>query len=372
MRVLSGTGYNYAFATPRAEPGFSMRRARFRDFGRLWRPLSGFAVVDPRLPADLIHAYNGPPTRLVPFVVSYESYLPRVLGGFGGEAFKRVVQGALAADRCRLLAPLSRHAAQLTRAFNADFRRLDVLEAKMRVIAPSVPALADTSAVRDIGQGPLELIFVGNHFGRKGGLACLYLSDLLERAGVAHRLHVIGRREFGIDIWTDTEADFYEAALAADRPSVTFHARLPNAEVLALLARAHFMLLPTLDDTYGFSLLEAMASGCVGVAPAIRAIPEIIEHRRTGLLLEAEVDELGRWRGLEADRARRAAPAYRTRLEETQRAYAGQAFAEITRLLDDPGAYRAMAAAALAHVAREHHPLRQAETWGQAYRAALA
>lgn len=69
--------------------------------------------------------------------------------------------------------------------------------------------------------------------------------------------------------------------------SVTYRGVVSGDEKRRLLARAHFLLLPTSYDNEGqpISILEAMAIGCVPIATDYRGISEMIEDGRSGLLV---------------------------------------------------------------------------------------
>jgi glycosyltransferase involved in cell wall biosynthesis len=69
---------------------------------------------------------------------------------------------------------------------------------------------------------------------------------------------------------------------------------LSFSEVRRLLAKTDFLLLPTLDDSFGYSVVEAMAAGAVPLATRIRALPEIITQNKDGVLLDVNVTPEGR------------------------------------------------------------------------------
>jgi glycosyltransferase involved in cell wall biosynthesis len=82
-----------------------------------------------------------------------------------------------------------------------------------------------------------------------------------------------------------------ELAMGKD---VRFHASPPDAEVIALLARAMALVHPTPVgpdggaggyELFGLALVEAMACGCPPVASRAASLPEIVEHEKTGLLV---------------------------------------------------------------------------------------
>jgi glycosyltransferase involved in cell wall biosynthesis len=59
---------------------------------------------------------------------------------------------------------------------------------------------------------------------------------------------------------------------------------VPHRDVLALLQRSDFYLLPTYADTFGYTALEAQACGTVVVATDVGSLPEFISSR-TGIVV---------------------------------------------------------------------------------------
>jgi glycosyltransferase involved in cell wall biosynthesis len=139
-------------------------------------------------------------------------------------------------------------------------------------------------------------LFVGERFAHKGG------PDLLEAfASVRTR-----RRDAAL--WMIGGEQPRQAP-----PGVTLLGRRPPHEVARRYARASAFVLPTLREAFGLSFLEAMSFGLPCIGTDIEAIPEIVVHGETGLLVPPR------------------APAALA--------------AAMARLLDEPGLARAMGAA---------------------------
>jgi len=148
--------------------------------------------------------------------------------------------------------------------------------------------------------GPVNLLFVGNDFTRKGGEDVLdvFLHRLSEQA----ELHLV------------TGAD-----IRVSHPRVHVHAGIKaySPAWRALYQAADVFVLPTHAEAFGLVFMEAMAAGLPVVGSNINAIPEMVMHGETGLLappgdrhalaqsLQALVDDaaLRRWMG-RAGRAR--------------------------------------------------------------------
>lgn len=73
---------------------------------------------------------------------------------------------------------------------------------------------------------------------------------------------------------------------------IDYYESLPNSEVLKKCKEATVGLLPSLTDTYGYSVLEMQAAGCPVVTTNIRAFPETNEEE-CGWMCHLPVNELG-------------------------------------------------------------------------------
>ena len=98
-----------------------------------------------------------------------------------------------------------------------------------------------------------------------------------------------------------------------------FTGYLPRTEVFDCLAEADVFAFPSLTDTQGVVVLEAMALGCPPVAARSGAVEDVIEHEKNGLIVEPSPAGLagGITRVLESEELRRAlAGKARSRAEE--------------------------------------------------------
>jgi glycosyltransferase involved in cell wall biosynthesis/O-antigen/teichoic acid export membrane protein len=110
-------------------------------------------------------------------------------------------------------------------------------------------------------------------------------------------------------------------ALAADlgiADRIRFLGRLPQHEVLSVIARSHVFVLNSTYEGLPHVLLEAMYVGVPAVARAVGGVPEVLGDGRTGLLIQS--NDLDQLRGA------------------------------IRRLLDDPALYRRLSEAGRAEV----------------------
>jgi glycosyltransferase involved in cell wall biosynthesis len=82
---------------------------------------------------------------------------------------------------------------------------------------------------------------------------------------------------------SDTRAEVERAGLG-DRISVP--GWVGPAQVEALLRGANILVLPSFSENLPMSVIEALAHGAAVVCTPVGALPELIEHERTGLIVE--------------------------------------------------------------------------------------
>ena len=82
---------------------------------------------------------------------------------------------------------------------------------------------------------------------------------------------------------------------------------VPHSEVAAFYAQADVFVNPTRAEGFGFTNAEAQGFGLPVISSRLGAIPEVVEHGRTGLLVDPEDGDalLAAMRRLGANRALR-------------------------------------------------------------------
>jgi spore coat protein SA len=101
------------------------------------------------------------------------------------------------------------------------------------------------------------------------------------------RLVIAGSAFFGGAVKTAYEAEL--ARLAAPLgEAVVFTGYLPQSRLRMLYRACDIVVVPSIwAEPFGLVVLEAMASGTCVVASAVGGLPEVIDDRRTGLLVKA-------------------------------------------------------------------------------------
>jgi glycogen(starch) synthase len=133
----------------------------------------------------------------------------------------------------------------------------------------------------------LRVVYLGRMEKRKGTI------DLLN--AIPEVLRVVPEARF-ILIGSDrphcpggrTHAQYLEDEFPAEvRRRISLAGRLPDCEVDEQLREADLFVAPSLYESFGLIFLEAMRWGTPVIGTTVGGIPEIVEHEKTGLLVDA-------------------------------------------------------------------------------------
>jgi glycosyltransferase involved in cell wall biosynthesis len=292
--------------------------------------------------ADLLHLFNTLSIGRQPYVVTYEQYLPR------WNPHSRFGLRQMMRPHCRKLIAMSQFAHRYQLALlSEDGVPARSLVEKMAILHPGQRLLLDSYDQKPLTEGTIRCLFVGRDFFRKGGREVLMVFQQLIAEGLPLHLTVVsslGAGDYASQATTDDQAWAKRQLMEGGQSGILYHAELPNPEVLRLMVQSHLTLLPTYDDTYGFSVLEAQAAGSPVITTDVCAMPEI-NNPSVGWMLEVEKDDLGV--------AVRRTAAERGRLSESIR---GQLEATLRALCSSPHQIREKGIRALERVGRMHHP----------------
>ena len=353
MRVAISDGYPAPFCFDLGQRNAVLSRQKFVRGSRIvpWLDAVTFASG---AGFDLLHTLNAVPIRTAtPYVVTFESFLPRVPDDRPLPGLERWLMSKLLSPQCRRVIALSEFARRQCEAQVARQPGSEALLAKLEVLYPAAPVRA--SAPKSAPTDGLKLLFVGRDFARKGGPSLVRAHEELVRRGVPVHTTVVsslGWQPGGV-VGPSSRAvmDAEHARLATS--GIEHIASLPNPEVLRRMADAHFLVLPTVNDTFGFVCLEAMGVGTPVVGTRTYALPEIIEDGVDGILLDVPDDpDVGRWTGLQQRRLPGYDDAYLALMDDL----AAQMADRLEAFWSNRGAYPEMSAHALATMHRKFDP----------------
>jgi len=235
--------------------------------------------------ADILHLFNEVAITRQKWVASFETELPRVLPVAGvakqdNPELQRLIPYLLK-DNCLGLIAISDATLNIQmKLFKADVARQ--IQRKTVVLHPPQTLFVQHKAPRQ--SGTLRLIFAGNEFYRKGGAeVVLAISELIEEKRLdASQLDVqlIGdlakRRNVAHRQFQDDEAFYRDIENRIKRHRCfTHYTQMENSALMQLFRQSDAGLLPTWQETYGFSVLEMQANGCPVITSNVRALPEI-------------------------------------------------------------------------------------------------
>jgi len=249
----------------------------------IFRPLPLMSSGD----ADIIHLFNEVSSGPGDWVATFETELPRVLPVEGIPKFANPELARelryVCSPRCKGIIAISEATRQIQLRLLEHFpREQAIIGPKLHVLHPPQPVLQEKNAL--VERGPLNFTFVGKEFYRKGGAeVVLAFSQLLREnlisvndvrvnlVGDPGRTHNVAHQAFQDD---DAFRRNVEDTLR-ECPLFQHHTSLTNDAVLALIKTSDVGLLPTWQETYGFSVLEMQACGCPVITTNVRALPEI-------------------------------------------------------------------------------------------------
>lgn len=372
LNILAPTRYPWKFNGPRRSR-HTISNRDFVPFNKISSKIEGVTLFKPWpfQSFDLIHAFNRIPLGKEPFIIGFESHLPRAFG-FEHSALYRFMIDQLAGPRCRKIIAISDYARRQFLRQHKDKPWAEALAAKLIVRYPNMVMPESPDLFEEHEEAPIRLVFIGSHFARKGGLVALRMAEKAHRQGIALEVDIVSSLEVGAASWVDPlREEFFEPywALLRDLPNVHHHGGLPNEAVLKLLGRAHFSLLPTFSDSFGFSAIESMAHYTPVIATAQGALPEFIDDEN-GIMLPLEVDEVGEWAHI--GHGDRSSPAYEDLFNKETERLADAALARVQGFHAHPEAYKKMRLAARARAETLFCAEKAAPFWDDLYEEVLS
>jgi glycosyltransferase involved in cell wall biosynthesis len=155
---------------------------------------------------------------------------------------------------------------------------------KVEVVYPAIRKVEDEFIRFHDGSQGVSLLFSGDFF-RKGGVNVI---DAFERAQKLYpnlKLRLCCGESMDFNTPNLALREEYLRKIKAN-PGVMFGRATREELVRQILPHTDVYLLPTYTETFGFAILEAMAFGIPTISTNFFAIPEMLEHNVSGLLID--------------------------------------------------------------------------------------
>jgi glycosyltransferase involved in cell wall biosynthesis len=348
LKVRVGGSYNARYNTHRPPGNVKLVARPLTPLTRISEKLDSFALIEPA-GYDLIHSFNAIPvlTR-TPFIVTFEDYCPRTPEDRPVEWLERRLRKVLLSENCIGIVAMSEYALRKFKHQHCSHSELSELLAKTTVVYPAMPA--STRKAKCAGD-KLSLLFVGRDFIRKGGPAVLDAHRRLAARGIPVDTTIVSDLRWSEDDYIGPpDPERSRAVMNSIRSRGIRHfPGLPHAQVTDLMRQADYLLLPTFHDTFGYVTLEAMSNGTPAIATSTCAQNEMIEHGRSGYLLDFDNDPVtGDWRWLYCQKK----PGYVDAYWQESETMAHELAERLARAWEDRKNYEAMSAAAIQRVTK--------------------
>jgi len=240
----------------------------------------------------ITHLFNRISYGKKPWIVTFESRVPRwgFRSDYKNSRSLRSGIRRLNSKNCKKLLAMSRCAYNVQSIYLDEHSSVkDEVLAKTEVFHPPQAPLISDYSEKSLSREFLTFTFVGLEFFRKGGLSILRAFDQLLQRNAPVELNIISSMSTGASGATHNDVSYARKLMAKYPHHIHYLSILPNHEVMNVLRNTHVALLPTLEDTYGYAVLEAQANGCPVVTTNVRALPEI-NNNDVGWMIDLPLD----------------------------------------------------------------------------------
>ncbi|MHC5615588.1 MAG: glycosyltransferase family 4 protein [Nostoc sp.] len=343
---------------------------------KVWYPLGSFMPWQPVSGGyQVIHTFNRIICTNKPWFVTFEDhrFLYRDPQTKLEEVTYKFLNNRLALENCKRIIAISDYARLRFMNWVKEWDVASKIIGKVDVIHPNFAVRVNQHKSYQNKEN-LQLIFIGNHIARKGGVVALRLAKKAAKLGLPITIHIVSELWCGFGVPTDfPDANRYAEDLKLlDLNNVVFHNIIPNAKVLELLSQSHFQLMPSLMDTYGYSIIEGFSVGTPAITTNVCALSEIVRHGENGYVLELPLDKLRHWRNwLNGEQTK--TEEYWEIVNHAYDDLAEKALQQVQEFLDRSDKeehYESLSAGALAQVINVHDAEKQNELFDNLYAAA--
>ena len=200
-------------------------------------------------------------------------------------------------DKCIAILPMSQWAYNYEIWLLSQFanqEEINRIKEKMTVLYPPQELLITQEEIKQkfANMQKVRFFYVGSQVKRKGGAEVLKAFQELYNKYQDFSLVFIGNLDGNYNNFYLDEKEKKEIQnIIKNANWLEYHEKVPNEEVLKLAKQAHVGLLPSMGDTFGFSVLEMQACGCPVITTDRQALPEI-NNDQCGWLIDTKDAQL--------------------------------------------------------------------------------
>ena len=287
VRVVGLSAWEDNLPASESDEGVMVWRLKFRPsrFGWIRARHELFRVIERWATCELIDLVEVPdyqgfaagwPKLAVPVVVRMNGSVTYFATETGLKSKRRsqfIEQTSL--RRADFLCSSSRYTAiQTARLFGLDANKVSVLHNPVA-----------NSCNRNCKRSANYVLFSGTLTYKKGVLPLFRAWPLVKQECPDASLHIFGKDGRTSD--GGSMRDFLMSSLSAGlRESVEFHGHVPMEELREALSFARVAVFPSYSEAFAIAPMEAMAEGCPTIFSILASGPELIEHGRSGLLID--------------------------------------------------------------------------------------
>jgi glycosyltransferase involved in cell wall biosynthesis len=241
---------------------------------------------------DIYHFFNSISLGKTPWIVTFESFLPR--WGTKTDKYFKFGMKKLASKSCVRLLPFSKNTYDIQCRYLENFPQYkDTIQDKMVVLHPPQKVLIHDYQSKQTDPNSINFVMVGHQFFRKGGMEVLRAFDRLIEKKLPIKLCIIsGFTKDYLNLYSESKIMEAGKIIEKHNKNISHFTSLPNDQVMSIIKNSHIGLLPTYADTYGYFVLESQACGCPVITTNVRSLPEINDNS-VGWVIKIPKDEWG-------------------------------------------------------------------------------
>ena len=261
----------------------------------------------------IIHTFNTICITQNQWCVSFESIIPRIgltieriwekkelLDEKSIEKIQKLCDFMLE-NNCKRIIAISQSAYKLQKEM-LDILKIEGREKLMEKTIVLYPPQKLLSSNEEIDQKnsnleKVKFIFIANGFFLKGGKEVIdALIELKKTYKYNIHLTIVSNFSYVEGYETKKKLKIYEKKISSLN-WIKIYKNITNEQVLELCKKSHIGLLPSYQETFGYSVLEMQASGTPVITTNVRAFPEL-NNSKCGWIINLHIDKYGETKNL--------------------------------------------------------------------------